>query len=443
MPEPLVALLTRYGYAAVFVGVLIENAGVPVPGETVLLAAAFFAQRGTLARPWVIGLAVAGAILGDNVGYWIGRRGGRPLLGRHGHLVGLTPARLAVLGGFFSRHGARTILFARFVTGLRVFAALFEGVSGVPWPWFLFYNAAGAVTWATMVGLAGYLFGQSWGVLERWVGRAGLFGIGLVLALVLLAWARRHARRLVDALEARMPAALTLRELLLGAASVGAIGLFAKIAEDVVTRESTGFDRAVSLGLNTEMDDAAFRAINGWAGQLTWLDRSMVLLAQYASLLFGAVLLWLWLRPERAGDRRSADPQGRPVAGADRWGGVSLDRDRAGLDEALETDLRDRAVGGFLDLEELAGRKLNSLTTRLDGALWIRVLTESRTPAARSGAFRQPADGTPRGRRVRLPSPRRHGRHARRPPGSCVAPLGARGSRARGTPQTPRRARQA
>ncbi len=153
MPESLALLVGRYGYVVVFFGVFLENAGLPVPGETVLLATAFFAHQGTLSLSWVIGLAVAAAILGDNLGYWIGRRGGRPLAARHGRLVGLTPARIAMLEAFFSRHGAKTVFLARFVTGLRVFAALFAGMSGLPWRRFLFFNAAGAVTWATTVGV--------------------------------------------------------------------------------------------------------------------------------------------------------------------------------------------------------------------------------------------------------------------------------------------------
>lgn len=250
MPEWLTTLLGRYGYAVIFVGVLLESAGVPVPGETVLLGGAFFAQQGIFRLPWVIGLAIAAAILGDNLGYWIGHQGGRQLAERHGRLVGLTPARLATLDAFFAQHGAKTVFFGRFVSGLRVFAAFFAGMNRLPWPRFLLYNAAGAVAWATTVGLVGYLFGQSWALLERWVGRAGLFVAGLAVALVLIGLVYRHRRRLVTALEARLPAALTLRELMLALANLGVVALFAKIAEDVVQRESVGFDQVVSLALH-------------------------------------------------------------------------------------------------------------------------------------------------------------------------------------------------
>jgi membrane protein DedA with SNARE-associated domain len=192
MPEPLAALLARYGYAVVFAGVFLENVGLPVPGETALLAAGFLAQRGTFSLPWVIGLGIAAAILGDNLGYWIGRLGGRRLAERHGRLVGLTPARLASLEAFFARHGPGTVFFARFLSGLRVFAAPVAGMSRLPWSRFLLYNAAGAIVWATAVGSVGYLFGRNWGLLEHWVGRVGLFGLAVALALVALA---RRPRR--------------------------------------------------------------------------------------------------------------------------------------------------------------------------------------------------------------------------------------------------------
>ncbi len=254
MPEWLVSLLSQYGYAIVFLGVFLENAGVPVPGETVLLAAGFLAHQGIFSLPWVIGLAVVAAILGDNGGYWIGRVGGRPLAERYGPVVGLTSTRLAALDTFFTRHGAKTVFFARFVTGVRVFAALFAGISRLPWRWFLFYNAAGALTWATAVALAGDLFGQSWDLLHRWIGRAGLFAVGVIVAVALVSLSRRFWSRLIAKAERWVPAALTLRELILVGANLAAVGLFVKIAEDVVTRESTAFDRAVNLALNRLAD---------------------------------------------------------------------------------------------------------------------------------------------------------------------------------------------
>src|SRR3954470_7380465 len=127
VPAWLVDLFARYGYAVVFFGVFLENAGVPVPGETALLAGAALSRSGPLFLPWVVAPAVAGAILGDNLGFYIGRRGGRALVDRFGPKVGLSPARLVQFDRFFDRHGAKTVFIARFVTGLRVFGAVLAG----------------------------------------------------------------------------------------------------------------------------------------------------------------------------------------------------------------------------------------------------------------------------------------------------------------------------
>ena len=187
MPEWLVDLFARYGYAVVFVGVCLENAGMPVPGETALLAGAALSNYGRLSLPWVIANAIVAAILGDNVGFLIGRRFGRSVLERHGRRVGLTDARLAMFDRFFKQHGARTIFIARFVTGLRVFGALLAGASDLPWPRFLFWNATGAVAWSITFGLVGYALAYSWDTLERWIGRTGLIAFGIVVVVVIVA----------------------------------------------------------------------------------------------------------------------------------------------------------------------------------------------------------------------------------------------------------------
>lgn len=182
MPDWLLDLFTRYGYGAVFAGVLLEGTGVPVPGETVLLGGAVLAHLGRLSLGGVIGAAIAGALTGDNLGFLIGRRGGRTLVERYGSRVGLSGPRLARFDGFFNRYGARTIFFARFVTGLRVVCAVMAGGSELPWRIFAAYNAAGVVAWSTAVGCAGYLLGESWDRIERWVGRSALVMLALVLA---------------------------------------------------------------------------------------------------------------------------------------------------------------------------------------------------------------------------------------------------------------------
>jgi len=190
VPEWLVALFARYGYLVVFTGVLLENAGVPVPGETTLLAGAALAHFGHLSLVRVIATATAAAIIGDNLGFLLGRRGGRTLAERHGWRIGLTEARLRQFDAFFDRYGPAAVFLARFVTGLRVFGAVLAGGSGLSWKTFLVYNAAGAIVWSSAIGAAGYVLGHSWEALERWIGRTGVIGLALVAGAGALAIAR-------------------------------------------------------------------------------------------------------------------------------------------------------------------------------------------------------------------------------------------------------------
>ena len=193
MPEWITQLFARYGYAVVFLGVFLENSGLPVPGETALLAGAALAHYGHLSLMWVIVTAIVAAILGDNLGFLIGRRLGRGVIERHGWRLGLTPRRLAQFNHFFRRHGPKTVFVARFITGLRVFCAVLAGASLLRWRTFLFYNATGAVVWSTTIGLVGYALGESWDRLERLVGRTGLIAFVVVIAIFVLAVLR--ARR--------------------------------------------------------------------------------------------------------------------------------------------------------------------------------------------------------------------------------------------------------
>jgi membrane protein DedA with SNARE-associated domain len=192
VPAWLVDLFARYGYAVVFVGVFLENAGLPVPGETALLAGAALSRSGALFLPWVIATAVVGAIFGDNIGFLIGRRGGRALLDRFGSKLGVTPDRLVEFDRFFDKHGAKTVFIARFVTGLRVFGAVLAGASDLPWGRFLLYNATGAVAWATTFGAIGYFLAYSWETLEEWIGRSGLVLLAAVAIIAVVAVLRRR-----------------------------------------------------------------------------------------------------------------------------------------------------------------------------------------------------------------------------------------------------------
>jgi len=195
VPAWLVDLFARYGYAVVFVGVLLENAGLPVPGETALLAGAALSRSGALFLPWVVATAIVAAILGDNIGFTIGRRGGRALVDRFGPKIGLSPPRVEQFDAFFDRHGAKTVFIARFVTGLRVFGAILAGTSGMPWGRFLVYNGTGAVAWATTFGAVGYFLAYSWETLEEWIGRTGfaLLAAAALIAIVAVLRRRRAA----------------------------------------------------------------------------------------------------------------------------------------------------------------------------------------------------------------------------------------------------------
>ena len=195
VPAWLTDLFARYGYFVVFFGVLLENAGVPVPGETILLAGAALARFGHLSLPWVVSVAIAGAILGDNVGFLIGRRGGRILIERYGATFGLTIARLAQFDAFFAAHGSKTVFIARFITGLRVVGAVLAGASTMPWSTFLLFNATGAVAWAVTFGAVGYLLGYSWETLERWIGHIGLALLVVIAVAAVLAFMRSRRTR--------------------------------------------------------------------------------------------------------------------------------------------------------------------------------------------------------------------------------------------------------
>jgi len=200
MLDALLSYFQQYGYWVVFFGVMLENAGVPVPGETILLAAGFFAALGHFNLALVMSIACIGAVLGDNAGYFIGRKLGRTTLLRYGRYVGLTPARLEMFERFFESHGDKTILVARFITGLRVFAALLAGAARMKWPTFALYNFLGAVLWSITITLAGYFFGHSWHLLERWIGAIGAVALAaIVVAALVIVFIRRRRRLAADA----------------------------------------------------------------------------------------------------------------------------------------------------------------------------------------------------------------------------------------------------
>jgi membrane protein DedA with SNARE-associated domain len=205
-------LIAQYGYFSVFLIVLLESAGLPLPGETaLLLAAAYAGATGHLELPFVIAAAASGAIIGDNVGFWIGRRWGADLLQRHGKLVLMTEGRIRLGQYLFERHGAKIVFFGRFVAFLRVLAALLAGINKFRWGPFLFYNAAGGMVWATIMGVGSYIFGDS---LHRVSGPLGVMVlVGFVGGIAAFTFfVHREEKKLAAALETMnpVPAALAL-----------------------------------------------------------------------------------------------------------------------------------------------------------------------------------------------------------------------------------------
>lgn len=175
-------LVEAAGYPLLFLLVMGESSGVPIPGETALITAAVLASRGKLTIEAVIPLAALGAIVGDNIGYVIGRKGGRWILERPGRFHRQRLEVLRVGEPFFKRHGPKAVFFGRFVLGLRVWASWLAGATHMHWRSFVLWNALGGVCWATGVGLIAYFLGRSASnVLETF----GIYGlVAAVLAVI-------------------------------------------------------------------------------------------------------------------------------------------------------------------------------------------------------------------------------------------------------------------
>jgi membrane protein DedA with SNARE-associated domain len=176
----------RVAYWALFVLVAVESSGVPVPGETALIAAGVLASKGRVHIEYVIAIATVAAMLGDNVGYLIGRTGGRRLLERPGFMEDYRRGIIKHGEPFFQRHGAKAVFLGRWIAGLRIAAAWLAGINRMEWKRFLFWNALGAVAWATSVGLLAYWLGPTAEKIFRTLGLAGVVLAALALLGFLL-----------------------------------------------------------------------------------------------------------------------------------------------------------------------------------------------------------------------------------------------------------------
>jgi membrane protein DedA with SNARE-associated domain len=190
-------LLASYGYWAVLVVVMMESAGIPVPGETILISAAIYAgTTHNMHIGLVIAAAACGAIFGDNIGFWVGREFGRGIVARFGAYVGLDDRRLKLGEYLFDRHGGKIVFFGRFVAFLRAFAALLAGVNRFPPLRFLAFNAAGGLVWAGLFGLGGYVLGET---IHKIAGPIGWIGLASAVIAAVIGWRffKMHEERLL------------------------------------------------------------------------------------------------------------------------------------------------------------------------------------------------------------------------------------------------------
>src|SRR5215204_573535 len=279
--QQVLSLIEHYGYLVIFFGVLLESTGVPLPGETILLASGVLVQQGHLDLGDAIVFGILGAVIGDQIGYWAGREGGRPFVLRWGRYVRIIPERLERTERFFDRHGGKAVFLARFFAGFRVFGALVAGISRMRWGTFTLYNFLGGAVWATAAVLVGYLVGGSLSLIDRWLGRATLVLIALLVVMVgfylAYRWVANNRARLVGYAEAVLayPPVARLRtrydsqlrwllrrltpgqylglHLTVGLmAAAGCLWLFGGLAEDLLTNDPlVRFDRAVATYLHS------------------------------------------------------------------------------------------------------------------------------------------------------------------------------------------------
>jgi membrane protein DedA with SNARE-associated domain len=208
LQQALQEFVSANGYWAIALIVGLESMGVPLPGETILVLAAIYAAADPTLNIWVvIAVATIGSIMGDNAGYWMGRKYAYALLVRYGRYIGMSTARIKVGQYLFRQHGGKVLFLGRFVALLRILAAFLAGVNRMPWREFLIANAAGAVLWASAFGAGGYFFGKlllhlhhSLAIVVFAVALAAFLGVGYLI--------HRYEYRLIEVAERALPGPL-------------------------------------------------------------------------------------------------------------------------------------------------------------------------------------------------------------------------------------------
>ena len=189
-------IVDALGYPSAGLGILVESAGVPFPGGALLLVVAAWAATRHHSIVVVILLGFIGATAGADIGYWLGHNGGRPFVERFGSVFRIRPDHLARAELFYARHGAKAVVASRFVLGLRTWGAMLAGMARMPFWRFQIFSALGALVWATVIGLAGYLLGSNLALLEAMIRDVGIGGLLILFLIVLvLLVARERAAR--------------------------------------------------------------------------------------------------------------------------------------------------------------------------------------------------------------------------------------------------------
>jgi membrane protein DedA with SNARE-associated domain len=185
-----------WGYWGVAAGLLLENAGIPVPGETILILASVVAYNThELHLPWIIVIGTIAATIGDNIGYWIGRKGGRPLLERWKRFFHVQQKHIAAGEALIHKHGAVAIFLARFITGARVIAGPLAGVLQMDWPRFALFNFLGAITWVSVIACIAFAFGSQLDRLLAYMEEANYIILIAIAVLILFFLLRRRWRK--------------------------------------------------------------------------------------------------------------------------------------------------------------------------------------------------------------------------------------------------------